>query len=42
MSPPAVAAPILGSAGKEYKRESPLARLLGSDMSDEVFATYES
>lgn len=30
MSPPAVAPAALGSAGKEYKRESGTARLLGS------------
>jgi hypothetical protein len=30
MSPPAIAAPALGSAGKEFKRESGVARLLGS------------
>ena len=27
---PAIAAPVLGSAGKEYKKESGMARLLGS------------
>jgi hypothetical protein len=41
MSPPAMA-PALGAAGKEYKRESGMARLLGSGLSADPQYTRDS